>query len=119
EQIVCRRLDPAAPELELALAWARGVESPAINALLQVAHQVVGQPKSRLGGESRAHSHSGGSDLSALAPHLLGQTGHARTDGHGPGGAIAPAPRTSTAQQDGRKSIGTSLARGVRVPQAS
>ena len=62
EQIVCRRLDPAAPELELALAWARGVKSPAINALLQVAHQVVGQPKPRVGGEGRADSHSGGSD---------------------------------------------------------
>jgi DNA-binding transcriptional LysR family regulator len=56
EHIVCRRLDPAPPELELSLAWAHGVESPAINAMLEVARQVVGQPKSRVSGESRADS---------------------------------------------------------------
>jgi DNA-binding transcriptional LysR family regulator len=68
--IVCRRLDPAPPELELSLAWARGAESPAINALLEVARQVVGH----------------GFDLSQLAPHLLRRPGHAGTNGHQPGG---------------------------------
>lgn len=52
-QVVFRRLDPAPPELELWLGWARGVESPAINALREVAREVVGQAKSRVSGESR------------------------------------------------------------------
>jgi DNA-binding transcriptional LysR family regulator len=52
EQIVCRRLDPAPPELELSLAWTRGVESPSIDALLEVARQVVGQPTSRVTNET-------------------------------------------------------------------
>lgn len=86
QRIVCRRLDPAPPQLELALAWARGVESPAINALLEVARQVVGQPRARVSGESRADSHSGGPDLSKAPPHVLRATGHARTDGHQPDG---------------------------------
>jgi DNA-binding transcriptional LysR family regulator len=42
KRVVCRRLDPAPPELELSLARVRGVESPAMNALLQAARQVVG-----------------------------------------------------------------------------
>jgi DNA-binding transcriptional LysR family regulator len=54
EQIVCRRLNPAPPELELSLAWVVGVESRAINALLEVARQVVRQPRSRITGEGRA-----------------------------------------------------------------
>jgi DNA-binding transcriptional LysR family regulator len=67
-RIVCRRLDPAPPELELWLAWARGVESPAINALLEAARQVVGQPTSHASTESGAGSESDSSDLSGLAP---------------------------------------------------
>jgi len=43
KRIVCRRLDPAPPELELSLARVRGVESPEMNALLEAARQVVGQ----------------------------------------------------------------------------
>jgi hypothetical protein len=54
------------PELDLALAWARGGESPAINVLLEMAFQVVGRLKSRVSGESRANSHSGGPGLSEL-----------------------------------------------------
>src|SRR5260370_4394486 len=42
QRIVCRRLDPAPPDLELWLAWARGVESPAINVLREAARQVRG-----------------------------------------------------------------------------
>jgi DNA-binding transcriptional LysR family regulator len=71
QRIVYRRLDPVAPELELSLAWAPGVVSPAINALLEVARQVVGQPKSRVGDKSQAAAHARGSDLSQLALHVL------------------------------------------------
>jgi LysR family hca operon transcriptional activator len=81
KRIVCRRLDPAPPELELSLAWARGVESPAINALLEVARQVVGQPTSHASTESVVDSHSG-DGLSGLARlSRLGETGHDRTNG--------------------------------------
>jgi DNA-binding transcriptional LysR family regulator len=80
EQIVCRRLDPAPPELELSLAWARGVESPTINALLEVARQVVGQRQSALTGEGRADSYPGSSDLSAVGrPARPGEAGQALT----------------------------------------
>jgi DNA-binding transcriptional LysR family regulator len=47
KDIVCRPLDPAPPVLELSLARGRGVESPAINALLDVAFEVVRATKSR------------------------------------------------------------------------
>jgi DNA-binding transcriptional LysR family regulator len=80
EQIVCRRLDPAPPELELSLAWAPGVESPTINALLEVARQVVGQRQSALTGEGRADSYPGSSDLPAVGrPSRPGETGQALT----------------------------------------
>jgi len=75
-RIVRRRLNPTPPELELSLAWAREVESPAINALLEVARQVVGQPKSRISGEGRARP---------LRVHSLRQTGHARANTNDPG----------------------------------
>jgi LysR family hca operon transcriptional activator len=67
ERIVCRRLDPAPPELELGLVRPRGVKSPAINALLDVARQVVGQPKSNVSGDSGADSHSNNSTGSTQA----------------------------------------------------
>ncbi len=90
--IVCRRLDPAAPELDLSLAWARGGESRAINALLEMAFQVVGRPKSRVSGESRANSHSGGPGLSEL--FTVGKHRARRTNGgHQPGATSSlPAP---------------------------
>ena len=82
KRIVCRRLDPAPPELGLSLAWARGVDSPAINALLEAARQVVGQPRADVSSENGADSYSSGSGLSGLAPLLgLGDTGHQRTNG--------------------------------------
>ena len=120
-RIVCRRLDPAPPELELSLAWARGVESPAINALLEVARRVVGQPRTRVSGDSRTDAHSGGSGLSKVPPHLLGATGHARTNGRqpdGPSRALSE-PKLPRREGDGRTSSGTTQARRVRVPQAS
>ena len=121
QRIVCRRLDPAPPELELSLAWARGVESPAINALLEVARQVVGQPRARVSGESRADSHSGGPNPSKVPPRLLGATEHARTNGHQQGGPsrLLSEPKRSRQGGDGGKSIGTTQARRVTVPQAS
>src|SRR5262245_1913273 len=80
--IVCRRLDPALPEIELSLAWARGVDSPAINALLEAARHVVGQPRADVSGEDGADSYSTCSGLSGLAPLSgLGDTGHQRTNG--------------------------------------
>src|SRR5262249_25728486 len=63
-RIVCRRLDPPPPELELTLARARGVDSPAINALLDMALQIAGQQRSFLPAEGRADP-PGLSDLSA------------------------------------------------------
>src|SRR5215471_457847 len=115
QRIVYRRLDPVAPELELSLAWAPGVASPAINALLEVARQVVGQSKSRVGDKSQAAAHARGSDLSQLAPHVLRQIGQ-------------PAP-TATDRAGHRmlrgtqlprrgKSIATTQAREIRVPVA-
>jgi DNA-binding transcriptional LysR family regulator len=56
-RIVYRRLDPAPPPLELTLARARGVESPTINALLEVALQIATQQRSFFTGEGRGDSH--------------------------------------------------------------
>lgn len=65
-RIVCRRLDPPLPELELTLARARGVDSPRINALLDVALQIAGQQRSFFTGEGRADSRPGSLHLSAM-----------------------------------------------------
>jgi len=108
KRIVCRRLDPAPPELELSLARVRGVESAAMNALLEAARQVVGPPKSHVGGENGADSPSGGSGPSGVASVSQQRgTGHHRTNGHQPGArlSILGVPRLS---QNGRsKSICT------------
>jgi DNA-binding transcriptional LysR family regulator len=82
KRIVCRRLDPAIPELELWLAWARGMESPAIKALLEAARQVVGRPSAHIGGENGADAHSDSSGLLGLAPPSRpGDTRHDRANG--------------------------------------
>ena len=120
QRIVCRRVDPAPPEIELSLAWARGVESPAINALLEVARRVVGQPRARVSGASRAGSHSDGSDLSEVPSYVLGATGRARTNGHQPDGpSRALGERKLPRDADGRNSSATTQAHRVRVPRAS
>ena len=121
QRIVCRRVEPAPPELELALVWARGVESPAISVLLEVARRIVGQPGSRVNGESRADSHSDGSDLSKVPSRLLGATGHARTNGHQPDGPLRARsePKLPRRGGDGRNSSATVQAHRVRVPRAS
>ncbi len=121
QRIVCRRVHPAPPELELALVWASGVESPAISALLEVARRIVGQPRARVNGESRADSHSDGSDLSKGPSRVLGATGHARTNGHqadGPLRALSE-PRLTRRGRDGGNSSATVQAHRVRVPRAS
>src|SRR5262249_46773245 len=66
----CRRLDPAPPELELSLAWARGVKTPAITALLEVARQVVGQPRGCVSGGTPADAHADGADGSDAPRHF-------------------------------------------------
>jgi len=121
QRIVCRRLNPAPPELELSLAWARGVDSPAINALLGVARGVIEQPTARGGRGSRVDSHSGGPDLSKVFPNLLGATGHVRTNGHqhGEPSRLLSEPKLPRRDGDGGKSIGTTQAKRVRVPEAS
>src|SRR5262245_10198950 len=113
QRIVCRRLDPAPPELELSLAWARGVESPAINSLLEVARQVVS-------GESGADSHSRSSGLPGLATLARpNATGHGRAIGaHHPGARSSLLRTPQLPRHDGGKSIGTSQGRDVRVTQA-
>jgi DNA-binding transcriptional LysR family regulator len=56
-RIVCRRLDPPPPELELTLARAHGADSPAIKALLDMALRIATQRRSLLTGKGRADSH--------------------------------------------------------------
>jgi DNA-binding transcriptional LysR family regulator len=112
-RIVCRRLDPAPPELELSLAWARGVESPAISVLLEVARRVVGQPRSPVRSESRAES--------SVPSHVLKASGHARTNGHQShwSSRAISEPTLSRRDGDGRKSSATAEAHRVRVTRAS
>src|SRR5499426_3205127 len=121
KRIVCRRLDPAPPELELSLGWARGVESPAINSLLEVARQVVGESRFHVSGENGADSHSGCSGLSELAPlSRSGATGHGHTIGaHHPGPRSSLLRTPQLPRHHGRKSIGTTQVSDVRVTQAS
>jgi DNA-binding transcriptional LysR family regulator len=121
QRIVCRRLDPALPELELALVSARGVESPAISVLLEVARRIVGQPTARVNGESRADSHSDGSDRSKVPSRVLRATGRARTNGHQPDGPLRALsePKLPRRGGDSRNSSATVQAHRVRVPRAS
>jgi len=121
QRIVCRRVHPAPPELELALVWARGVESPAISVLLEVARRIVGQPRSHVNGESRADSRPDGSDLSKVPSRVLGATGHPHTSGHRPDGPLRAVsePRLPRRGGGGRNSRATVQAHRVRVPRAS
>ena len=82
QRVVCRRLEPPPPELELTLARARGVDSSAINALLEMALQIARQQGSILTGEGRTDSHPRSSDLSAVGRlSRAGRAGQARTSG--------------------------------------
>jgi len=106
KRIVCRPLDPAPPELELSLAWVRGVESPAINALLEVARQVVGPSRFYVSSESGADSHSGWSGLSGLATlSRPGATRHGRTIGAHHPGARSSLVRTSSTAATRRQAV--------------
>ena len=82
QRIVCRRLDPALPQLELTLTRSRGAESPAIDALLEAALQIAEQQRCLFTSKGRADPNPGSSDLSALAlPSWTGKTRPTRTNG--------------------------------------
>ena len=81
QRIVYRGLDPAPLPLELTLARAHGVESPTINALLEVALQIATQQRSFFTGEGRADSHSGSRDLSVRRLSRAVEAGQACTSG--------------------------------------
>jgi len=121
QRIVCRRVHPAPPELELALVWARGVESPAISVLLEVARRIVGQPRCRVNGESRADSHSDGSNLSKGSAGVLGATGHGHINGHQPDGPLRALsePKFPRRGGDGRNASAAVQAHRGRMPRAS
>jgi DNA-binding transcriptional LysR family regulator len=119
QRIVCRRLDPAPPELELSLVWARGEKSPAINALLDVAREVVGQARARVRSESQADSESGGPDLAEAPQHPWGGTGHVRTNGHQLGEPSRLLRTSRPPRRDSGKSTGATPARRDGVPRAS
>src|SRR5262249_28695414 len=106
QRIVCRSLDPAPAGLELSLAWVHGVESPAINSLLEVARQVVGPSRFYVSSESGADSHSGWSGLSGLATlSRPGATRHGRTIGAHHSGARSSLVRTSSTAATRRQAV--------------
>jgi DNA-binding transcriptional LysR family regulator len=109
-RIVCRRLDPPLPELELTLARARGVDSPTINALLEMALPMARQQRSFLTGEGRTDSHPGSSDLSTVGRmSRAGLAGQARTSGAHQLDARSSLPDANKLTRDGgAKSIRTS-----------
>jgi len=116
-RIVCRRLDPPLPELELTLARARGVDSPRINALLEMALPIARQQRSFLTGEGRTDSHPGSSDLSTVGRlSRAGQAGQARTSGAHQLDARSSLPDANKLTRDGgAKSIRTTHANDVEV----
>jgi len=107
KRIVCRRLDPEPPEFELWLVRAPGVESPAMNALLEAARQVVGPPKSHVSGENGADSPSGGSGPSGVASVSPQRGTGQRTNGHQPGSRLSILGAPQLAQNSRSKSICT------------
>jgi len=121
QRIVCRRLDPAPSPLELTLARARGVESPAINDLLEVALRIAAQQRAFITGDGRAGSHPDSSDLSAVGRlSRAGEAGQARSNGAHqlrPRSSLLSAPQLR--RDGGGKSFRRTQARDVRVAQAS
>ena len=117
QRIVCRRLDPAPSPLELTLARARGVESPAINDLREVALRIAAQQRAFITGYGRA----GSSDLSAVGRlSRAGEAGQARSNGAHqlrPRSSLLSAPQLR--RDGGGKSFRRTQARDVRVAQAS
>jgi len=88
---------------------------------LEHARQILAQVESAVlaAREGRADSYSNVSDHSQSAPHLLRQTGHARTNGDQPYGPSRLLREPQRPRHDGGKAIGTTRARGARVPEAS
>jgi DNA-binding transcriptional LysR family regulator len=116
ERIVCRRLNPPPPELELTLVRARGVDSPAINALLDMALRIARQQRSLLAGKSRADSHPGSSDLSAVVMSRARKAGQARISGAQQLRARSSLPGGNQLPRDGvGKSIRTTHTKNVEV----
>jgi DNA-binding transcriptional LysR family regulator len=116
-RIVCLRLDPPPPELELTLARARVVDSPTINALLEMALPIARQQRSLLTGKGRTDLHPGSSDLSTVGRlSRAGQAEQARTSGAHQLGATSSLPDANKLTRDGgAKSIRTTHAKGVEV----
>jgi LysR substrate binding domain-containing protein len=114
KHIVCRRLDPAAPELDLSLAWARGGESPAINARLEMAFRLSGgrSPASVAKAEP-THTREARASQSCSR---LGNTGRARTNGAHQPGATSSRLR---APQLTRYSVGRCIEPSVRIAAIS
>jgi DNA-binding transcriptional LysR family regulator len=106
QRIVYRGLDPAPLPLELTLARAHGVESPTINALLEVALQIATQQRSFFTGEDRGDSHSGSRDLSVRRLSRAVEAGHprrgARISATGRARDDQPAPWCQRVDQGGR-----------------
>jgi DNA-binding transcriptional LysR family regulator len=121
QRIVCRRLDPAAPHLELTVARARGVESPAVKALLEVALQIAGQQRSFFTGKGPADAQVGSSDLSAVGRlWAAGEAVQARSNDARPVGARSSLFRATQPIRDSeRKLIRTSQTREVGLAHAS
>jgi len=107
QRIVYRGLDPAPSPLELTLVRARGVESPTIHALLEVALEIASQQRSFLTSAGRADSHSCSPDLSVRRLSHVREAGRAPTSGPYQLNARSPdTPRPSTdALGGGGKSI--------------
>jgi DNA-binding transcriptional LysR family regulator len=112
QRIVYRGLDPAPLPLELTLARAHGVESPTINALLEVALQIATQQRSFFTGEDRGGSHSGSRDLSVRRLSRAVEAGQACTSGAYQLSARSPVRRAHQPMLGGGgKSIGRTQAR--------
>ena len=116
QRIVCRRLDLPPLELELTLARARGVDFPAINALLDVALQIARQQRSLLTGKGRADQHPDSSNLSARRLSRAGEAGQARPTGtHQLSAGSSLAGGSQLTRDGGGKSMPTTHAKHAKV----
>jgi DNA-binding transcriptional LysR family regulator len=117
QRIVCRRLDPAPPQLELTLVRSRGMESSAVNALREVALQITKQKRSLFMGETREAPHAGSPDLTSVRRlSRAGEAEQARTNGPHQLSATSPVLRARRLNGDsGEKSIRRPPTRDVAV----
>jgi DNA-binding transcriptional LysR family regulator len=116
QRIVCRRLDPPPPELELTLARARGVDSPAINALFEMALRIARQQRSLLTRKGRTDSHPSSFDLAGVGMSRTRGAEDARTSGGHQLRASSSLPGTNRMTRDGSgESIRTTHPKNVKV----